>query len=91
MCETAQVMHVYLTSHVHFQLLGIMDSLGGFTGYTAKGSCLVSQEHWVLLPSSHGLLLDLKQGKSLCCHFPACVGFTLSALFSDLMSVESRF
>lgn len=26
-CETAQVMHVYLTSHVHFQLLRIMDSL----------------------------------------------------------------
>lgn len=40
LCETARVMHVHLASHIHFQLLGFMDSLGGFTGYTAKGAGL---------------------------------------------------
>lgn len=65
-CETAPAMHEYLASHIHSQQLGLMDTLGGFTGYIAEGSWLVSQELWVLLPGYHGL--DLKQGKSVCCN-----------------------
>lgn len=76
MSETAQAMHVCLASHTHSHLVGFVDTLGGFMGYTAKGRWLVSQEHWVLLPGYHGLLCDFKQGKSVCCNFPACVGFT---------------
>lgn len=57
MCETAQVMQMYLHPTASSSCWGSW-ILGGFTGYTAKGSWLVSQEHWVLLPAAMACYLS---------------------------------